>query len=64
MDFKERHKDEIQKVTAESLEEERANISIESVNRYINEVEEMMLDPPNPFLLIILDFVGFGRRPQ
>lgn len=64
MDFKERHKEEIKKVTAESLEEERANISIESVNRYINEVEEMMLDPPNPFLLINLDEIGFGRRPQ
>ncbi len=63
-DFKNRHKDEIDKVSADSLEENRADISLDEVNRYIDEVEQMMKDPPNPFLLINFDEIGFGRRPE
>ena len=38
--------------------------SIEEVNRYFDMIDEMMKDPPNPFLLINFDEIGFGKRPQ
>lgn len=47
-----------------SLDEQRANISIESVNEYIKQVEGIMADLPHPFLLINFDEIGFCRRPQ
>ena len=40
------------------------NYQLKRVDKYINEIEEMMLDPPNPFLLINFDETGFGRRPD
>lgn len=27
-------------------------------------IDEMMKDPPNPFLLINFDEIGFGKGPQ
>ena len=51
-DFKSRHKNSIEKVKADSLEENRAQISIEEVNRYFGEIDEIMNDPPIPLLLI------------
>ena len=64
MDFRNRHKNSIQKVSAESFDDDRGNINIDDVNRYINNIEEMMKNPPHPFLLINYDEIGFGRRPQ
>lgn len=63
-DFRSRHKDQIEKIKADSLEEKRANISISEVENYFNEIEELMKDPPNPFLLINFDETGFEKRPQ
>lgn len=39
-------------------------LSIDDVNCYIHAIEEMMLDPPHPLLLINFDETGFGRRPN
>ena len=64
MDFRNRHKDTIEKVSAESVGDDRGNIDIEDVNRYISEIEEMLKNPPHPFLLINFDEIGFGRRPE
>lgn len=64
MDFRNRQKDNIEKVSASSVDENRANISIDEVNRYLSQVDEMMKDPPNPFLLINFDEIGFGKRAQ
>ncbi|KAK8889723.1 hypothetical protein M9Y10_034477 [Tritrichomonas musculus] len=63
-DFKNRHKKSIEKVKADSLEENRAQISIEEVNRYFREIDEMTNDPPIPLLLINFDEIGFGRRQE
>ena len=63
-DFKRRHHNDLEKVKAPSIEDARADLSIEEVEKYINEIEEMMLDSPNPFLLINFDETGFGRRPD
>ena len=64
MDFKNRYKNTIEKVSAASIDDLRANFSIEEVNRYFDMIDEMMKDPPNPFLLINFDEIGFGKRPQ
>ena len=50
-----KNKDSIEKVKASSLEELRANLIIEEVDRYINVVDEMLKNPPNPFSLINFD---------
>ena len=63
-DFRTRHKDSIEKVIACSLDDERSNISPDDVERYITDVEEVMENPPNPFLLINFDETGFGKRPD
>ncbi|KAK8875805.1 hypothetical protein M9Y10_005980 [Tritrichomonas musculus] len=63
-DFKNRHKNSKEKVKADSLEENRAQISIEEVNRYFGEIDEMMNDPPIPLLLINFDEISFKRRPE
>ena len=63
-DFKNRHKKSIEKVKADSLEENRAQISIEEVNRYFREIDEMTNDPPIPLLLINFDEIGFGYCPD
>lgn len=63
-DFRERHKNLIEKVIADSLEEDRSQISLDEVNQYIHDIENMMLDPPNPYLLINFDEIGFDRRPD
>ena len=63
-DFRERHENSIEKVIADSLEEDRSQISLEEVNQYIHDIEEMMLDPPNPYLLINFDEIGFDRKPD
>ena len=64
LDFKTRHQDSIEKVIACSLDDERSNISPDDVERYITDVEEVMENPPNPFLLINFDETGFGKRPD
>lgn len=64
LDFRTRHQDSIEKVIACSLDEERSNISPDDVERYIHDVDEMMENPPNPFLLINFDETGFGKRPD
>ncbi|KAK8844290.1 hypothetical protein M9Y10_024501 [Tritrichomonas musculus] len=62
-DFKERYKDEIEKTNAPSLENERASISLDHVNRYISSVERILLDPPPPCLILNFDETGFSKRP-
>ena len=62
--FKFRHQDDIAKVKAECVDDLRAQISIEEVNKYFEAIDEMMLDPPIPYLLINFDETGFGRRPD
>ena len=64
MDFKNRKKETIEKVSASSIDDERANISIEDVNRYFDQIGQMMKDPPHPFLLINYDEIGFGKRSE
>ena len=54
-DFKERYKDEIEKTNAPSLDNERASISLDHVNRYISSIERILLDPPPP--CAILNFI-------
>lgn len=61
-DFRERHRNEIQKVYADCVDDDRAQISIDEVEQYFKSIEEMMLNPPHPFLLINMDETGFGRR--
>ena len=63
-EFKNRYIDSIEKVKANCLEDKRAMLSIDDVNSYISAIEEMMQDPPHPFLLINFDETGFGRRPN
>ena len=64
LDFKMRHHNSIEKVTCTSLDNERSNISIADVDKYISEIEDVMEDPPCPFLLINFDETGFGKRPD
>ena len=54
-DFVQRHYDEIEKTRAPCLTNERAAINIDEVNRYIAEIERILLDPPLPFLLLNFD---------
>ena len=54
----------ITKIKAACLDDDRSSIDIKEVERYINEIEEMMKDPPNPYLLINFDETGFGKRPE
>lgn len=42
----------------------RANISIEKVEQYFTDIDEVIKDPPKPYLLINLDEMGFGKRPE
>ena len=63
-DFIRRHSSVIKKQKAQSLEEERSNISLNEVQRYIRDIEEMMANPPHPSLLLNFDETGFGRRPE
>lgn len=63
-DFKTRHKNEIEKIKACCVNDLRAEISIDEVERYFEEIEEMLQDPPIPPLLINFDETGFGRRPE
>ena len=55
---------DIQKVKTPCIDEDRAELSIDEVERYFNEIDEMMKDPPNPFLLLNFDETGFGSRPE
>lgn len=63
-DFRERHKDYIEKVITNAIETPRAQISGDEVEKYIRDIEELMIDPPNPFLLINFDETGFERKPD
>lgn len=63
-DFKERYKDEIEKTNAPSLDNERASISLDHVNRYISSIERILLDPPPPCLILNFDETGFSKRPE
>ena len=62
--FRQRYQDMITKIKAACLDDDRSSIDIKEVERYINEIEEMMKDPPNPYLLINFDETGFGKRPE
>ena len=62
--FIKRHSEKIGKQKAKSIEEDRTKISPEEVERYINEVEEMMKNPFHPNLLLNFDETGFERRPD
>ena len=62
--FISRHEDFIKKVKAPCIDDARASIDIIEVENYIAAVEEMMQNPPNPYLLINFDETGFGRRPD
>lgn len=62
IDFRNRHKYNIEKVSASTVDENRANISIDEMNCYLEQVEEMMKDPPSLFLLINFDEIGFWKR--
>ena len=63
-DYKSRYQDDIEKVKAHSIDDIHAELSIEEVDKYINKIEEIMLDHSNPFLLINSHETGFGRRPN
>lgn len=63
-DFKSRHQNDIQKVKANCVDDLRANISIEKVEQYFTDIDEVIKDPPKPYLLINLDEMGFGKRPE
>ena len=41
----------------------RANISIEKVEQHFQSIDEIIIDPPKPYL-INLDEMGFGKRPE
>ena len=62
--FVARHEDFIKKVKAACIDDSRASINPNEVQKYINAIEEMMKNPPNPHLLINFDETGFGRRPD
>ena len=49
---------------AYSLEDDRSQISIDEENNYIDDIEELMLDPSNPYLLINFDETGCERKPD
>ena len=59
-DFKSGYINDIQKVKAPCLDQYFAELPIDEIDRFINEIEEMKKDPSNQFLL--LNFDGFGRR--
>ena len=62
-DFKNRHHNDIQKVKADCVDDLRANISIEKVEQHFQSIDEIIIDPPKPYL-INLDEMGFGKRPE
>lgn len=62
--FLQRHSDKIAKVSASSIDDSRASIDLNEVERYIHEIEQVMNNPPIPQLLINFDETGFGRRPE
>ena len=50
--FFHRYQDMITKIKAQCQDDDRSSIDIKEVERYINKIEEIMKDPPNPYLLI------------
>lgn len=64
LDFKTRHANDIEKVKVACLDVLRSNISIDEVEQYFAEIDEMMKDPPHPLLFINFDESGFSRRRQ
>ena len=63
-EFKIRYIDSIEKVKSNCLDDKRAMLSIDDVNRYIHAIEEMMLDPPHPLLLFHKISTGSHQRPN
>ncbi|KAK8837810.1 hypothetical protein M9Y10_036348 [Tritrichomonas musculus] len=41
-----------------------SNLSIDEDNRYIESIEQMLLNPSIPLLLINFDEIGFGHCPD
>ena len=62
--FMKRHQDKIAKVSASSIEDNRAQIDPNEVERYIQEIEALIANPPIPQLLINFDETGFNKRPE
>ena len=46
------------------MDDDRANIDLEEVKRYIDQVERILSNDPNPLLVLNMDESGFGRRPK
>ena len=63
-DFKIRYSDSIEKDKVGCLDEKRASVSQEQVEKYITDVENVLKDPPPPFLLLNFDETGFSKRPD
>lgn len=62
--FLRRHSDELDKIKTCSVDDDRANIDLEEVKRYISQVERILSNNPNPLLVLNMDETGFGRRPE
>ncbi|OHT02774.1 hypothetical protein TRFO_30039 [Tritrichomonas foetus] len=62
--FRQRHSDNLCKVKTNSVDDQRANMSVEEVEAYIQNIEKLIQNPPIPQLLINFDETGFGRRPD
>ncbi len=62
--FLRRHSDQIDKTKASAVDDDRANIDLDEVKRYIQQVEEVLVRNPNPYFLLNMDETGFGRRPE
>ncbi|KAH0790775.1 putative transposase [Histomonas meleagridis] len=62
--FCKRHQDRITKVKVSCVDEERASIDIAQVHQYIANIERILIDPPNPHLLMNFDETGFSKRPD
>lgn len=63
-DFKNGHQEDIQNAKANCIDDLRANISIEKVEQYFTDIDEIIKDLPKPYLLINLDKMGFRKPPE
>lgn len=63
-DFYQRHIESIEKVKTDCLEENRTSISIDALEKYFSDIEEVLLNPPPPCLILNFDETGFSRRPD
>lgn len=62
--FIDRHSEVLKKQKCPSLEDLRADIDPNEVDRYFSEVDDVLPKLTDPRLLINMDECGFGRRPD